>query len=324
MFRRIVAARRRFGEFLSHYDWAAIIGSGLVLAFALLVLIPATRLSFGSSERPQYEKPDTKADGTDNQFYPWWEYSGAWVALFTIALTVSTVGLWWVTRRTLRHAETDSERQASDMKESLSIAKQAADAATAGNRAWIKIAAELKGPLTFGSEKVSLETIVTVENVGKSPATRVRVSGGIGFFNAGNKFNGLKFAVNKAQVSFSERVAYDTGRSAEDIARQQTIGDVVFPEENRPIGVNNWVASTAELRFVISGGDGTKLVAVYYAVSAEYRTNGNWADTTVVYVVEKTKPISPEENVNLFDSAQSEFPLESIRLRKLNLHTSAT
>jgi len=40
-----------------------------------------------------------------DQNYPWWQYSGAWVALFTVALTFSTVLLWMSTRAAVGVAE---------------------------------------------------------------------------------------------------------------------------------------------------------------------------------------------------------------------------
>jgi hypothetical protein len=67
-----------------------------------------------------------------------------WIALltaylvgFTAALATATLLLWWETRKALAGAHADSERQAQEFKDQLVVARDAASAAQAANRAWI-------------------------------------------------------------------------------------------------------------------------------------------------------------------------------------------
>lgn len=104
----------------------------------------------------------------------WWHYSGAWVAIFTVVLTVSTIGLWWVTERTLGHAQADAARQAKDMEASLAIAKQAADAAVAAQRPWLDIEIEILSPMTFTENGPTIRLGFVIKNIGNTPATNVQ------------------------------------------------------------------------------------------------------------------------------------------------------
>ena len=99
---------------LSNKDIPLIFAFVAVLAIVLAIAITgtsveSTRIGLGHSREVEY---------------PWWQYSGAWIALFTIALTVSSAGLWWITWRALRHSQRDSARQARDMLETLSLTRK--------------------------------------------------------------------------------------------------------------------------------------------------------------------------------------------------------
>jgi hypothetical protein len=59
------------------------------------------------------------------------DHDGAIVAIFTILLAISTIGLWHATGQLAKGARA----QATDLKESLSISRQAADAASANAKA---------------------------------------------------------------------------------------------------------------------------------------------------------------------------------------------
>jgi hypothetical protein len=73
----------------------------------------------------QSAQPDTKNGTADDRIA---DYT-LWLERLTGLLAFSTIGLWWVTERTLRHARTDSERQADDMRASIAAASSAAEAA---------------------------------------------------------------------------------------------------------------------------------------------------------------------------------------------------
>jgi hypothetical protein len=63
--------------------------------------------------------PNTFEEGIRSVFWINWWCTGAFIAgsgeaitaIATVALTVSTIGLWWVTERTLRHSKSATERQ---------------------------------------------------------------------------------------------------------------------------------------------------------------------------------------------------------------------
>jgi hypothetical protein len=204
-------------------------------------------------------------------------------------------------------------------------AQLSADAAVAGNRPWLRIVTELDGPLIFGPKDVSLKTIISVENVGRSPAVRVKVSTGTGVTNnhGDYKVDGVRSAVSKAQISTSERITYDTGRTREELARIMSIGDVVFPGEQRPIETVDWIVSRDELFGVIRNGDDRTFDGVFYAVSAEYRVGTDWGVTTVVYAVEQAPDGETSRDSGFRVNSLTEVKFD-VTLRKLQIYTTAT
>jgi hypothetical protein len=232
-------------------------------------------------------------------------------------------------------------RQEGWMRESVNAAKDAAgaaklsaDVAVAGQRPWISISAEITGPLTFGERSVELQIKVRVKNVGKSPA--MRVTGSTGLAAANRLFRGsqrgepdaAKTAVNRAQISFSERISYDRGRSSEEIERIKSIGEVLFPDEEHAIRTRDWGVGKEELRGIIFNGDKTPFVAIFCAVSVEYLFGGTWGTTTVIYAVERPEPQrkvgeKPNDDFRFWDSSKPEHT-EGVELRKLSIYTTAT
>lgn len=114
------------------------------------------------------------------------DHGNAVTAIFTVVLAISTIGLWAATRRLwiagerqFRHARASALAQSRDMQASIKAAvaanQVAENALIATDRAWISIAAEAIGPLTFDEEVVSLNVEFTMTNVGKSPATNVEL-----------------------------------------------------------------------------------------------------------------------------------------------------
>jgi hypothetical protein len=105
-------------------------------------------------------------------------FTGA-VALFTLFLVGATVMLYLAGEKQLRLASETGKRQSDEMQKSIAAAIRSATVAEsaliATDRAWISIAAEINGPLTFDEEVVSLNVEFTMTNVGKSPATHVEL-----------------------------------------------------------------------------------------------------------------------------------------------------
>jgi len=66
----------------------------------------------------------TQQTGSDNGV--WWQSSAFWTAIFTLALTISTILLWWQTKRLAEGAEDQSCKMAASIEEM----RRSADAAT--------------------------------------------------------------------------------------------------------------------------------------------------------------------------------------------------
>jgi hypothetical protein len=97
-----------------------------------------------------------------------------WLAWFTFALAVSTVGLWIVTWR-------DSDTQASDTQESLRLTREAAASSEralhVSERPWLAVDLSLdtRG-LVFGKpDSVRLMVNVDLTNAGRSPAVDIEI-----------------------------------------------------------------------------------------------------------------------------------------------------
>jgi hypothetical protein len=114
-------------------------------------------------------------------------FTGA-VALFTLLLVGATVLLYRAGEKQLLHARRSSAIQSRDMRESLSIAQEAAAAAAAANaiareayvtehRPWLTVELSLVGDVNFQENGfVSTTVAVRVTNIGKTPASGVYFS----------------------------------------------------------------------------------------------------------------------------------------------------
>ncbi len=150
---------------------------------------PITKLSLGEGFDgliPAKERTEASYYAPKEPF-DWWrhflcEVNGAdyVLALFTIVLALSTIFLWQETER-LAEGAVDQSKQ---MAKSIAVAEKTAAAATkaaevaeksliANDRAWIDIRPKIVGPLIFGSEEISIDIQIVLENVGKSPALNV-------------------------------------------------------------------------------------------------------------------------------------------------------
>ena len=79
--------------------WALVVVlTTIALEFALIAFVfPHDQGSYQAANDATYQ------NGHPNDV--WWHYADAWIAIFTVVLTVSTVLLWWTTLRSTRLAE---------------------------------------------------------------------------------------------------------------------------------------------------------------------------------------------------------------------------
>src|ERR1700733_13885854 len=98
MHRRFVETVQRVRQWLSQFDWAAIIGSALALAFLIIVLLPVAReREYQPNQYPAAE-PTEQASIQDRSAERVAIYTG-WLAIFTALLTiVSAFQLWFLNR----------------------------------------------------------------------------------------------------------------------------------------------------------------------------------------------------------------------------------
>jgi hypothetical protein len=296
----------------------------LFVAFAMALSIAPVQ-PLPPENEPHTKNAESKsADHRPSEFWRQFIPHEA-VGAFTLGLMLiagAQALMFFVQLRYMNEGLHDASVATQAAQRSANAAQESAKAASASNRPWLRISTEPNGQLIFGPEGVSLETRVFVENVGRSPAVRVKVSTGIGITNS-VIVDGAQWAVNKAQISVSERITYDRGRTSEELARIEDIGDVVFPGEQRPIETIDHAASRGELFGINSIGDDRTFDDVFYAVSSEYRIGSDWGVTTVVYAIEKSPngETRPDGGFRVGSGGEHKF---GVILRKLQIYTTAT
>jgi hypothetical protein len=133
------------------------------------------------------ERAQEAQERRDKSSTDWWLtiFTGA-VALFNGMLVGATVLLWKAGERQLKLIEANAAEQSRDMKTSIEVAKKSADAAKAAaeigqkalietDRPWISVEAKIVGPLRFSENGIEITINVSLKNVGRSPATFVRL-----------------------------------------------------------------------------------------------------------------------------------------------------
>ena len=110
-----------------------------------------------------------------------------WLVIFTAILASSTIGLWIVTWLTLRHARTDAQRQAIQMRSAINAASSSAAWAEENLRE-SKVSSErqLRAYIGIISTSARLDIAnfrgnLTIANRGRTPAHNVRGFGGVRF-----------------------------------------------------------------------------------------------------------------------------------------------
>ena len=253
----------------------------------------------------------------------WWHYSGAWIAIFTVVLTVSTAGLWWVTERTLGHAQADAARQAKDMEASLAISKQAADAAVAGQRPWLKVSVDIDGPLIFGPDIVDFFPRVTIKNVGKTPATNAQVTVSVRPESVSqDERKGLEYAIFEAKRIARNRKIFSKEEYAMPL--EGIFGVTVFPGEEIETSVAYNRFTRENLNYEIAEGGGDPTVCVYVVASVDYQFPGGEGLTVAPFALERIETRWEDDEPGWFDGTGQTIEQSNLRLRRLGLYDSAT
>lgn len=115
----------------------------------------------------------------------WWPSAEAWTAIFTGTLFFSTLALWYVTWRALRHAREDSERQARDAAKQLELANKQFVAAHRPNIIVRQIDL-IRLPYPDNRPEGPPSILVKLVNTGTATAEIVRVELGFGVRGARN------------------------------------------------------------------------------------------------------------------------------------------
>ncbi len=158
-------------------------------------------------------------------------YTG-FLALFTFLLFCFTAALWWVTYRLSMASKETGERQASEMEKSLTIAKEAAQAAISGNKLNQKIFISSQRPwvtvpkiiphsrLNFNEDGLSFTIIA--RNAGHSPAMNVSYGANMLFSHKGN--------IDTYEALKNMRDEYARGRKA-FVSNKANLGHLIVPGE---------------------------------------------------------------------------------------------
>lgn len=134
-------------------DWLEINTSGLVLVLAIHLLSAFGIPSHDENNQKSYHAAEQVSDDLS-----WWKSSAVWTAIFTGLLTVSTIGLWGVTRT------------------AANAARDAAEALPLAERAYVffnnaKCPDIEQGDLTLGDATQTIFTVnYSFKNHGRTPA----------------------------------------------------------------------------------------------------------------------------------------------------------
>jgi hypothetical protein len=178
-----------------------------------------------------------------------------WTMWSTAAIAVFTVVLAYVSYFQLR----EMREAGIDTKRSIDIAQ---NALVASNRPWVNAEVQLTGPLTFDGQGAHLPIMITLKNIGHSPAISVWSD------------EELYMAVNPQLDTERERAR----QCNETVKRSLTMGQTIFPETN---GMSGRV-DTATNDIVQKGTflNPTIIVCVTYQSTLHDNT---WYSTSMVY-----------------------------------------
>ena len=131
------------------------------------------------------DKPDNKQNYASAEW--WLVYITAPLGAATLGLMFFTFRLWSATKRLATDANAAATRQAGEVQQSLTIARESADAGRraaeiaqqsliASNRAWVKVDIAAGGPIVYDADGARFTFDFRIMNVGHSAATNVWIN----------------------------------------------------------------------------------------------------------------------------------------------------
>jgi hypothetical protein len=157
---------RRGRDFLKPFDWAAILGSALAVAFCLLVLVPwekQPRTQAGEQYQTceYYRAIGSAPRGLFNGFGCWIDgvkddlgaISTLAIALFTIVLAYSTIGLWRQTERLAEGADDQSKKMVMAINATLAVSDRTKEVADAMGKV-----AKAMADVAYQTEALAIQT----------------------------------------------------------------------------------------------------------------------------------------------------------------------
>jgi hypothetical protein len=175
----------------------------ITIVIAVIALEVAWFLFVGPADHSPYYATECKS----NCDIPWWASPEFWTAAFTAVLTGSTILLWLETKRLAEGADA----QAEDTRQSLSIARQAADAAVAAQRPWLNLSIEVLSPITFDENGPNVPLGFHIHNLGNTPATNVQFWAYLLPESAEQKTTSLELGMGLANAFAEKMVSIDFG-----------------------------------------------------------------------------------------------------------------
>ncbi len=149
---------------------AFVVGLMAFVAVANLTLDVLSPRAIITQNHYTYDRAKSAADQKKPEgFWWWWPSPESWTAIFTGTLFVSTVGLWWATWGTLKHAREDSARQSRDTHIQLELIRR--QFVAAHRPRVILRTAEMRGD----------DVVVLLANAGDTIAKLQVIAGGYGY-----------------------------------------------------------------------------------------------------------------------------------------------
>jgi hypothetical protein len=208
-------------------------------------------------------------------------------------------------------ARADATEQVKRFRQQMKIADASVAAARASvtlrDRAWVRVKTEIVGPLIVGPERVTVGIKMTVENVGRSPATNV-----VWDF-------GLYASAGAASQAIRDSTRYDR-------VGILSLGSVLFPNDEDAsvleltLSTDAWSQACAENAEDLESDIGSRtlpvvVAGIHYAVPGE--TNRRF--TYVSYALDP----SSQDAIG-FDDAQRQYDVHEIALRDAQLNGPVT
>jgi hypothetical protein len=253
--------------------WRRRIATGL--AVWLLILSGLAWVELSPPRQPQQQEQTGGGKGPEEGDYVAAAKRGEdalatytlWLVIFTGILAASTIGLWLVTEKTLRHAKGEANRQSRDMRDSIAAAETANRIArenfVEARRAWLDIIeVKLVAPTSFKEDRLLIGMSIAIKNLGSTPAINAVVETEASF--GGANFNEM---VKSAREKVERRSA------------TMPIGHNIFPNDVAEYGPR-WGHGPDEFASHIHILTGVRQMMTSFVVAVGYKIVG---DSTVHY-----------------------------------------